>query len=640
MNEKIKKTLKHYFGFENFRAFQQEAIEAILDSKDLFMVLPTGGGKSLCYQLPALLKNATAIVVSPLIALMQDQVRSLQERGIEARMLASSNSDKEQEEVYEALAKGEVKLLYVAPERFGSARFLQLLTQIDISFFVIDEAHCVSEWGHEFRDDYRKLGVLKERFRDVPIAAFTATATQKVAQDIVNALHLQNPFMVRGKIFRENLTIGVLKRKGNGYGQIEAFLKRFSTDNGIIYTFTRKESERLAKHLQSKGFKALAYHAGLSNEIREGVYKAFVQEEAQIIVATVAFGMGIDKSNIRFVVHTSLPKTIEGYYQEIGRAGRDGLASHALLLYNNADRVQKQELIDQLPPSPYKETARRKLESMYAYALTSKCRHRYIANYFGDDIQECETVCDNCADGAKEQKEVTTQALMVLSAIFRLQEGFGQSYVIDVLRGSKAQKILQNRHDTLPLYGVGKGYSKKEFESVCEHLFDIGAIVRGEHQVLQLTDKAKKMLRLREKVFMQASRYEMETKIQNTDEQTDTQTLKALKELRREIAKESGIPAYMVFSDKTLQEISTVLPRTKEEMLRIGGVAQVKFERYGEAFLALCKSLASLENETAPKRQERFVDWIEYGLRFATLEELQENLNSYIEKKQEANLSR
>ena len=626
----IKQTLKHYFGFEDFRTFQKEAIEAILDNKDLFMILPTGGGKSLCYQLPALLKNGTAIVVSPLIALMQDQVKALRDRGINAMMLASSKSALEQEKVYEALYSGDVKLLYVAPERFGSTRFFDLLAQIEISFFVIDEAHCVSEWGHEFRDDYRKLGILKERYPYIPIAAFTATATQKVAEDIVSALHLQDPLLLRGKIFHDNLSITVLKRRNNGYAQVEAFLKRFGSQNGIIYTFTRKESERLANYLQAKGFKALAYHAGLSNEIREGVYKAFVEEDAQIIVATVAFGMGIDKSNIRFVIHTSLPKTIEAYYQEIGRAGRDGLPSEALLLFNNGDRVQKQELIEQLPGGAYKEIARRKLESIYSYAISSKCRHRYIANYFGDDIEDCKTLCDNCMIEEREEKDVTTQTLMLLSAIYRLHERFGQSYVIDVLRGSKLQKILNNAHDTLSVYGVGKEYSKKEFESVCEHLFDIAAIKRGEHQVLELTNKGKELLRSKEKVFMDASRYDVEAKTKKEPlKYQNSPNFEALRELRAKIAKEENIPAYIVFSDKTLYEMAQRVPKTKEEMLAVNGVGEVKFERYGEAFLKACTTFEAPEIEDTATLDDRVHEWIKKGLKLAALDDLIESLQRY-----------
>ena len=632
IDTQIRNLLKRYFGFEDFRELQQEAIEAILQGRDLFMILPTGGGKSLCYQLPALLKNGTAIVVSPLIALMQDQVKALQDRGINAKMLASSMSNEEQERVYEALQKGKIKLLYVAPERFGSNRFFSLLFEIKLSFFVIDEAHCVSEWGHEFREDYRKLGILKERFVDVPIAAFTATATKKVANDIIKALHLYDPLLLRGKIFRTNLFISVIKRRDNGYKQIETFLKQKSDQNGIIYTFTRKESERLAKELQSKGFKALAYHAGLSNEIREGVYEAFMAEEAQIIVATVAFGMGIDKSNIRFVIHTSLPKTIEGYYQEIGRAGRDGLMSEALMLFNNGDRIQKQELVNQLPNSPYKEIAQKKLESIYNYAITAKCRHRYIANYFGDEINECETLCDNCTREKKEKKEITTQVLMLLSAIYRLQERFGQSYVIDVVRGSRSQKIIQNNHDALSVYGVGKEYSKKEFESVFEHLFDIGAIVRHEYQTIKLTIKGKELLRSKKKIFIDIDRYEIDGKTKATVSKIfQMPNFEALRKLRAKIAKENNIPAYIVFSDKTLQEMAIQVPQTKEEMLQISGIGEVKYERYGEIFLKLCKELEIPKQEAT--KDLKIEAWIKQGLEFATANELQEALRKYTDVK-------
>ncbi len=590
--------LKKYFGFDAFRSLQEEAIEASLLGRDLLMILPTGGGKSLCYQLPALLKEGITVVISPLIALMQDQIQALQDRGIEAVMLSSATTMEEQNAIYERLYHDKtVKFLYIAPERFVSQRFLELLSHIKIASFVIDEAHCVSEWGHEFRADYRKLHLLKERFPTVPIAAFTATATPKVAEDIIHALRLQNPKVLKAKIFRDNLLLSAAKRVGNGYKQVESFISQHKNDSGIIYTFTRKESEKLAAHLQKRGYNALAYHAGLPPEVRSDVYKCFINDEARIIVATVAFGMGIDKSNIRYVVHMSLPKTIESYFQEVGRSGRDTLMSEALLLYASTDEVQKREFIKEIENETYRSNAYKKLDEIYTFAISSECRHRYIANYFGDDIEPCQTLCDNCTKEEQEQIEITQPALMLLSTIYRVGQNFGQNYVLDVARGSKAERILQNHHDKLSVYGVAKEYSKKQLEAVLERLFDLGAIVRGEHKVLRLTHKGVEILKTKEKLTIDKERYVVE-KIKSIQKEHkaeemgdyDATLFERLRTLRAEIAKQNEIPAYIVFSDKTLKDMSIKHPKTKEEMLEVNGVGEVKFERYGEEFLELLRN--------------------------------------------------
>ena len=593
--------LKKYFGFDGFRSLQEEAIEASLLGRDLLMILPTGGGKSLCYQLPALLKEGITVVISPLIALMQDQIQALQDRGIEAVMLSSAATMEEQNIIYERLYHDKtIKFLYIAPERFVSQRFLELLSRIKIASFVIDEAHCVSEWGHEFRADYRKLHLLKERFPSVPIAAFTATATPKVADDIINALRLQNPKVLKAKIFRDNLLLSAAKRVGNGYKQVESFISQHKNDSGIIYTFTRKESEKLAAHLQKRGYDALAYHAGLSPEVRSDVYKRFINDEARIIVATVAFGMGIDKSNIRYVVHMSLPKTIESYFQEVGRSGRDTLMSEALLLYSSADEVQKREFIKDIENETYRNNAYKKLDEIYTFAISSKCRHRYIANYFGDDIEPCGDLCDNCTKEEQEQIEITQPTLMLLSTIYRVGQNFGQNYVLDVARGSKAERILQNHHDKLSVYGVAKEYSKKQLEAVLERLFDLGAIVRGEHKVLRLTHKGVEILKTKEQITIDKERYVVE-KIKSIQKEHkaeemgdyDAVLFEQLRTLRAEIAKQNEIPAYIVFSDKTLKDMSIKHPKTKEEMLEVNGVGEVKFERYGEEFLEVLRKYTS-----------------------------------------------
>jgi len=590
--------LSKVFGHNNFRAFQEEAVDAILNHQDLLLILPTGGGKSLCYQLPALLLKGTTIVISPLIALMQDQIKSLQDRGINAVMLSSASSFEELNKVYRKLDGGDVKFLYIAPERLNSSRFLDLLERVDVSFFVIDEAHCVSEWGHEFRDDYRRLGILKEKFPNTPVAAFTATATKKVVEDIVKTLKLKNPKILKGKIFRDNLILNVKKRAGNGYKQLVKFLDIHKNESGIVYTFTRKESEKLANFLQKNGYKAKAYHAGLDNSIRDAVYKDFINDKLNIVVATVAFGMGIDKSNIRFIVHISLPKTIENYYQEIGRAGRDGLNSEALLLYNNSDKILRTKLIDDIENEQYKKIAYQKLENMYHYAISSECRHKYIANYFGDSIKSCKNLCDNCTKEESEQIDITTPSLMFLSAIYRTDQSFGQNYIIDLLRGSKSAKIEQNNHTNLSVYGIGKEFSKKEFESISERLFDLNAITRGEFGAIKLTNIGLEIIKYKKTVLIDKDKYQNEEIRSNYKTDIDNalnEFFEDFRKLRAKIAQEEMVPAYIIFSDKTLKEISLKLPQTKEEMLKINGIGEVKFQKYGEKFLELCKKIKEIK---------------------------------------------
>ncbi len=587
----MREFLSRYFGYKEFREFQKETIEAILRGEDTFLILPTGGGKSLCYQLPALLKEGVCVVVSPLIALMQDQVKALVDRGISAVMLSSAS--KNEQSIYESLYKEEIKLLYVAPERFRSQRFLELLESINVSFFVVDEAHCVSEWGHEFREDYRKLGLLKQKFPNTPISAFTATATPKVAQDIQKALNLTNPFVLKGTIFRDNLLLNVKRRVSKGYEQILHFLEKYRGDSGIIYTFSRNESQRVADFLNKKGYLALCYHAGLSNELRSQTYKKFINDEVDIVVATIAFGMGIDKSNIRFVIHTSLPKSLEGYYQEVGRAGRDGLFSEALLLFNSSDEISKREFVKQIDNEVYRSVAYKKLDTMYSFAISSKCRHQFIAEYFGDNIKRCESHCDNCTKDEVKKIDITRASLMVLSAIYRSEQRFGQSYIIDLLRGSKSEKIRQNRHEKLSVYGIAKEFSKKELEAVIERLFDLGAIVRGEYKNLLLTQVGADILKKREKIEIDEDRYSAMKKIsiKESIKEVDVKIHPELKRLRKEIADEEQIPAYIVFSDKTLSEFSRLLPKTKEEFLAVNGVGEVKLKRYGDRFIEVIKGL-------------------------------------------------
>ncbi len=538
--------------------------------------------------------DGVTVVVSPLLALMYDQVSALKANGIKAEMISSMQNEEEIFSIYQSLIEGELKLLYVAPERFASFDFVNFLKSIKINFFVIDEAHCVSEWGHEFRVDYRKLNLLRENFPSTSIAAFTATATSKVAQDIKYALRLNEPLEVRGKIFRKNLHISVESREKDGKKQLLEFLKNFKNESGIVYAFSRKQTESLAVFLHANGIKARAFHAGLPVHVKENTFKAFVRDEIQVVVATIAFGMGIDKSNIRFVVHMNLPKTIENYYQEIGRAGRDGLESDVLLLYSGADAVMQREFIDQLEESPYKQNAFNKIEQMSRYASMEECRHHFIAAYFEDEIENCLTACDNCTEEAGEKTDITLDAQKFLSCVYRTNQSFGQAYVIDVLRGSSMQKILDNNHNALSVYGIGIEKSKTYWERVSERLMELGALKRGEFRSLVLDVAGMRILKNELKVSIKEERLDVKVKkefVVHKEEDVNSEVFEQLRALRGEIAKEESKPAYIIFGDKTLKEMAKSLPKNKEEMLHVSGVGEVKFERYGERFLELLETI-------------------------------------------------
>jgi len=588
--------LERYFGHKAFRPLQEEVVDAILEGEDLLMILPTGGGKSLCYQLPTLLMDGVTVVVSPLLALMHDQVVALRANGISAEMLSSMQDQQQSRQIEEALERGEIKLLYVAPERLTNSYFLSLLHRLKINFFVIDEAHCVSEWGHEFREDYRRLDLLKRVFPQTPIAAFTATATQAVEEDIVANLGLRASKRVRGSLFRDNLTIHAGHRIKDGRDQLLDFLGQHEGESGIIYTLSRKSTESVAHFLQGKGIKARAYHAGLSTEEKRRTYGDFIADKVQVVVATIAFGMGIDKSNIRFVVHMTLPKTIENYYQEIGRAGRDGLESETLLLFSAQDIVQQKMFIEALPETPYKVHAFNKLESMVRFANGEGCRHQSIAAYFDDRIEPCKEKCDNCLTPHRNKVDITTDARKLLSAILRTEQRFGLHYVVDILRGSKEQRILQNGHNTLSVYGIGSDYSKAQWLSIADKLLEIGALQIGEFKVYKVTAFGIEVLKGVQPVTIREERLRAEKgapkrKVTYFDDY-DVEIYDKLKQLRSQIASENGIPPYIVFSDKTLKELSAKQPATKEEMLEVHGIGEVKFERYGEAFLEVLRGIS------------------------------------------------
>ncbi|MEA1954338.1 MAG: DNA helicase RecQ, partial [Campylobacterota bacterium] len=583
-----KETLEHYFGHSSFRPLQEEVVDAILEKRDVLMILPTGGGKSLCYQLPTLLMEGITVVVSPLLALMHDQVVALQANDISAAMLSSMQDLEESQQIESQLRDGDIKLLYVAPERLTNAYFLNLLHQLPINFFVIDEAHCVSEWGHEFRENYRRLSLLKEQFSTTPIAAFTATATHAVESDIANNLGLQNPKRVRGSLFRENLTIQVKHRIKDGRAQLMEFLKQHQDESGIIYTLSRKSTETIANFLQTKGIEAKAYHAGLPTQEKNKTYADFVADRVQVVVATIAFGMGIDKSNIRFVVHMTMPKTLENFYQEIGRAGRDGVESETLLLFSAQDIVQQKMFIDALPETPYKQHAFNKLDSMVRFSNSESCRHQSVAAYFDDRIENCVSKCDNCTAPASEKVDITTASRMLLSCILRTEQSFGLHYVIDVLKGSKEQRVLGNGHNTLSVYGIGEEYSKNQWLTIGDKLLELGAVEIGEFKVYKLTNFGVEVIKNVHTIELKKERLTVQKattqkKVTYFDDY-DVEMYDKLRDLRTQIATTNNIPPYIVFSDKTLKELSNKQPQNKQKMLEVHGIGEVKFERYGEEF--------------------------------------------------------
>ncbi|MBM4054347.1 MAG: DNA helicase RecQ [Planctomycetes bacterium] len=581
----IYSTLHKYFGYSTFYPLQEDIIRWVLERKDLFVLMPTGGGKSLCYQLPALLFDGITVVVSPLIALMKDQVDGLTENGIPATFINSSLRSDEIVTRKRELSEGKIKILYIAPERLAMSEFLGFLQKLNVSLFAIDESHCISEWGHDFRPEYRQLSMLKEKFPNTPIMGLTATATPSVQKDIIEQLKLTDYRVFTASFNRKNLYYQIMP-KDNPYHQILCFLKERKKESGIIYCQGRKTVEHLAESLQEDGYRALPYHAGLSAEMRTENQERFIREDVEIIVATIAFGMGIDKPNIRYVIHHDLPKSIEGYYQETGRAGRDGLKSDCILLFSYADKMKIEYFIRRKEDEKEKEVAYKQLRELVSYCESNVCRRRILLDYFGEKFSEnnCRN-CDLCLN-PKEQFDGTVVAQKLLSCVYRVGECFGMHYVIDVLLGSKNQKVLQNGHTTLTTYGIGKEYSKPQWLAFSRELIQSGYLsLEGEYPVLKLSKQSREVLLGRKKVFLTKPEEKPSFSASKEDANYDQALFERLRELRKTVADRESMPPYIIFHDTSLKEMSTRYPQTASDLEKISGVGELKLRKYGALFL-------------------------------------------------------
>ena len=587
-------TLRTVFGFESFRQNQETIITSILSNKDVFAVMPTGGGKSLCYQLPALLRTGTAVIISPLISLMKDQVDAAQENGIDAVFMNSSLDQRELAEIQRKLTSGQVKLLYIAPERFAMPQFIETLKRIPLSLFAIDEAHCVSEWGHDFRPDYLTLSSIPIDFPGIPIAAFTATATRKVQQDIIGKLGLRKPHEVRASFNRPNLFYQV-EPKSNIEQQLQVFLASHEGESGIIYRTTRDAVDGTAAFLAGQGIKALPYHAGLSADERQRNQEAFSRDEIQVIVATVAFGMGIDKSNVRFVVHADLPKHIEAYYQETGRAGRDGAPAYCLLFFSRGDIPKIRYFIDKIPDEQERAIALEKLNQTVRFASHNVCRRRQLLSFFGETWpgDNC-GACDICT-GSVLQVDISLDAKILMSAMARTNERFGILHVIDVVMGADTKRIKELGHDTVKTFGAGRDKDKNHWRFIVNELLAQELIKQdGErYPVLKLTAKGAGVLTGTGQVFgLKREETRKSTAKRKAAEAGgyDQMLFEQLRVVRKKIAEEQHVPPYVIFSDKTLHEMCRQFPTTASAMRQVTGVGDVKLERYGERFMDAIKT--------------------------------------------------
>ncbi|MBU1130948.1 DNA helicase RecQ [Patescibacteria group bacterium] len=591
----MKDLLKKYFGFEEFRPFQEKVIGNVLAKNDTLVIMPTGGGKSLCYQLPALKFEGITLVISPLIALMKDQVDALKANGIAAEFLNSSLSYQEISRIQNRAQTGDLKILYLAPERLAMESFQNFLKTLTVSFIAIDEAHCISEWGHDFRPDYRNLKFFKITFPEVPIIALTATATPKVQQDIAKQLSLNKAKMYISSFDRKNLHFLIL-RKTNAFDKLVQLLKKHKDESAIIYCFSRKETEEIAEDLRQEGFKALPYHAGLDPAIRKQNQELFTKDEVRIMVATIAFGMGIDKPDVRLVVHWVFPKTLEGYYQEIGRAGRDGLPSECVTFYSYGDFMKHEYFIDKIEDKAEQENAREKMNQVVRYCEQISCRRKHLLAYFGEEYKKDNCgACDSCL-APKDTFEAAEVAQKIISGIIKTGGRFGKNYIIDVLKGSGKQQIMDNNHHQISVYGIVQDYSKEELKHIIKSLLNLGLLqsAQDKYPTLSVAQKGFKWLKQKEPLVLPKIKEDVldqERKdISQYQLEYDLALFEKLRALRKQLADINKVPPFVIFSDVSLQEMAYYLPADKDNFSRIQGVGAQKLENFGDEFLKVITS--------------------------------------------------
>jgi ATP-dependent DNA helicase RecQ len=581
--------LKKHWGYDDFRPSQQRAMTCCLEHQDTLVVLPTGGGKSLCYQVPAVCVGGLAVVVSPLISLMKDQVDSLKTSGISAAFVNSTQTQYERGLVAERIRSGELRLLYIAPERLVQAKTIEFLKPNNLSFIAIDEAHCISEWGHDFRPEYRKMGLLRREFPDVSIHAFTATATEKVRRDICEQLDLKDPAVIVGAFERTNLFYRA-ERRDNLIAQITEVIENHSRESGIIYCNSRKDVESTSQLLNDAGFRTLPYHAGMSGAARRRNQDSFIGESIEIIVATIAFGMGIDKSNVRFVIHTGMPKALENYQQESGRAGRDGLDAECVLLYSAGDYMRWKNM--NLEATGNQEAAQQSLQAMIDYSTGVCCRHRALIKYFGQDWNGPCRSCDVCVGDLDTIDEPLKIGQMILSSVVRQGQRFGAEYTAMVLRGSQEQRIIQNRHDELSTHGLLEQHATTTIRAWIEQLISQEFLVRvGDYSVLEVSPRGRQLLKGEETptLLKPAGKAKKQKKraarMAVTWEGVDRGLFESLRNLRADLANQQGVPPYIVFTDETLRELARLQPSTSSQFLSVKGVGEKRLSDYGQVFM-------------------------------------------------------